>query len=71
MTLFVQKTQINTLTKQEDSLYKNLSTTTHGTALSHKITDKLIKAPNINGGLYFSYRDYCGLGLFYKMVHLS
>ncbi|MFT6370966.1 MAG: hypothetical protein ACJAWH_002051 [Maribacter sp.] len=25
-----------------------------------------MKAPNINGGLYFSHHDYCGLGLIYK-----
>lgn len=66
MNLLAPKIQVKNLMKQEASLYKNLCTIPYGTALATKVTEKLLKATDVNHGLYHAHRDYCGLGLFYE-----
>ncbi|MGJ1203540.1 hypothetical protein [Sphingobacterium lactis] len=66
MNLIIPKIEIERLSAREMDYYQELDNTPYGQTLALKITDKLLLNPTEMGGLYFSHRDYCGLGLFIK-----
>lgn len=66
MKLLLPKIEPKKLKKEELALYQNLNTKPYGEALAAKVTEKLIRTPDVYHGLYHAHRDYCGLGLFYE-----
>ncbi|MGM1429521.1 hypothetical protein ACS126_09695 [Sphingobacterium lactis] len=66
MNLIIPKIEIETLSAREMDYYQELDNTPYGQTLALKITDKLKLNPTEMAGLYFSHRDYCGMGLFIK-----
>lgn len=65
MKISVPKISLEALSKKETQIFNNLNSICYGEELALKISAKLIKVSIKNSGVYFSHRDYCGLGIFF------
>ncbi|WP_313189133.1 hypothetical protein [Sphingobacterium sp.] len=65
MQLFIPKIELDSLDKSELDIYQGLDAEPYGLDLATKVCKKLMQNPGEHTGLYFSHRDYCGLGLYY------
>lgn len=62
--MHIPKILPETLSSQELNIFNRLNTDAFEEALARKVTEKLINNPATHNGLYFSHRDYCGIGIF-------
>ncbi len=63
MKLFIPKISLNQLSSKEIDVFNNLNSDVYGNELANNVAEKLTKSKQ--DGIYFSHRDYCGLGIFY------
>ena len=63
MKINIPKISLEKLNQKETEILYNLKSDSYGEKLAEKISEKLIKPDN--RGLYFSHRDYCGIGIFF------
>lgn len=64
MELLIPQITLETLTESERERYIALDQRPYGKQLAHSVATKLTRNPTESGGLYFSHRDYCGMGLY-------
>ena len=62
--LIIPKISLNQLSDKEIQLFYTLNAEKYGKRLSSDVAEKLAKSTSEFEGLYFSHRDYCGIGIF-------
>lgn len=65
MQLYNSKIELDSLDPSELQIYQDLDMEPYGIDIATKVCKKLMQNPGEDHGLYFSHRDYCGLGLYY------
>ncbi|MGX1641615.1 hypothetical protein [Sphingobacterium sp. NPDC055431] len=65
MQLYIPKIELDSLDKSGLEIYQGLDAEPYGPDLASKVCKKLMQNPGEDTGLYFSHRDYCGLGLYF------
>ncbi|MBQ4912841.1 hypothetical protein J8L85_00230 [Maribacter sp. MMG018] len=66
MKINISKISFEKLTKKELQVFHNLNNENYGEKIAHKVSEKLKQSVNESDGLYFSHRDYCGIGIFFQ-----
>jgi len=62
----IPKISFDKLTKKESDVFYNLNSENYGKKISRSVSKKLKQSVNEYYGIYFSHRDYCGIGIFFK-----
>lgn len=65
MQLYIPKIELDSLDKSGLEIYQGLDAEPYGPDLASKVCKKLMQNSGEDTGLYFSHRDYCGLGLYF------
>ncbi len=65
MQLYNSKIELDSLEPSELQIYQDLDKEPYGIDIATKVCKKLMQNPGEDYGLYFSHRDYCGMGLYY------
>lgn len=67
----IPKIGLENLSERELLEFNGLNAEPYGEVLAIKICEKLMGNPGENNGLYFSHRDYCGLGIFFNQEQFT
>ncbi len=62
--MIIPRISLNQLSDKEVQIFHGLNSGNYGKRLSNGVAEKLAKSTSEYEGLYFSHRDYCGIGIF-------
>ncbi len=65
MKLLIPKITLDQLSNTQQQIFYNLNTQRYGEPIASAVVEKLMSLPSEYDGLYFSHKDYCGIGMFY------
>ncbi|MGC1203709.1 MAG: hypothetical protein WA839_02350 [Flavobacteriaceae bacterium] len=66
MKIHIPKISFETLHKKQIDEFCKLNSEKYGNEFALKVTRKLMSTDYKNNGIYFSHRDYCGIGMFFS-----